>query len=80
MKLKWRTLLNPIVGAVTFESASAGLTTIKPIVQKEGAERTPPGWLAGSLLNNVCKAENKSKSKQTNKRAAPALLRGRPLR
>lgn len=81
MKLKWRTLLNPIVGAVTFERASAGLTTIKPIVQEEGAERTPPGSLAGSLLNEVCKAENKSK--QTNKqtsgpspapRTAPAMM------
>lgn len=77
MKLKWRTLLNPIVGAVTFERASAGLTTIKPMVHEEGAQRTPPGSLAGSLPTQVCKAENKSK--QTSEAAsgpgaAPAMM------
>lgn len=77
MKLKWRTLLNPIVGAVTFESASAGLTTIKPPVQEEGAHRTPPDSLAGSLpTRGLQKAENKSE--RAGRRAA--RLRGRPLR
>uniref|UniRef100_A0A8C5TDW6 Developing brain homeobox 1 n=1 Tax=Malurus cyaneus samueli TaxID=2593467 RepID=A0A8C5TDW6_9PASS len=74
MKLKWRTLLNPIVGAVTFERASAGLTTIKPTVQEEGAERTPPGSLAGSLPRQGCEAENKSK--QTNKQASGPCFEG----
>ncbi|XP_051632376.1 homeobox protein DBX1 [Manacus candei] len=38
------------------------------MVQEEGAERTPPDSLAGSLPTQVCKAENKSK--QTNKQAS----------
>lgn len=42
MKPEWRTLLNPIVGAVTAERARAGLTTIKPRIQEEGHREPCP--------------------------------------
>ncbi|KAM6075592.1 homeobox protein DBX1 [Chlamydotis macqueenii] len=75
MKLKWRTLWDPIVGAVTFERASAGLTAIKPTrVREEGAERTPPSPLAGSKRGSPSRKQKANKPPTRPAMMFPSLI------
>lgn len=60
MKPEWRTLLNPIVGAVTAERARAGLTTIKPRIQEEGHREPCPARQWDLYSRTVRQAEGRT--------------------
>nr|XP_047906003.1 homeobox protein DBX1 [Anser cygnoides] len=77
MKLRRRTLLNPIVGAVTAQRARAGLTTIKPRIQEEGHREPCPARqrdLGKRARRQTGRQAGRQADGREGGRAAPAMM------